>query len=44
MTIFKLLKKPLTKEREEKIQTVGFMTLMGLIIVVTIVDVGKIIG
>jgi regulator of sigma E protease len=41
MTIFRLLKKPLTKEREEKIQTVGFMVLMGLIIVVTIADVGK---
>ena len=44
MTIFKLLKKPLTKEREEKIQTVGFMALLGLIILVTIADVGKIIG
>lgn len=44
MTIFKLLKKPLTKEREEKIQTIGFVTLLGLIIVVTIADVGKIIG
>lgn len=42
MTIFRLLKKPLTKEREEKIQTIGFMILMGLIIVVTIADVGKI--
>lgn len=44
MTIFKLLKKPLTKEREEKIQTVGFMALLGLILVVTIADVSKIIG
>lgn len=41
MTLFKLLKKPLTKEREEKIQTVGFVALLGLIIVVTIADVGK---
>ncbi len=41
MTIFRLLKKPLTKEREEKIQTVGFMILMGLIVVVTIADVSK---
>lgn len=41
MTLFRLLKKPLTKEREEKIQTAGFMILMGLIIVVTIADVGK---
>lgn len=44
MTLFKLLKKPLTKEREEKIQTVGFIALLGLIIVVTIADVSKIIG
>lgn len=44
MTIFKLLKKPLTKEREEKIQTVGFMALLVLIVVVTFADVGKIIG
>ena len=44
MTAFKLLKKPLTKEREEKIQTVGFVALMGLIVLVTIADVGKLIG
>lgn len=43
MAIFRLLKKPLTKEREEKIQTVGFLTLMALIVLVTIVDVSKII-
>jgi membrane-associated protease RseP (regulator of RpoE activity) len=43
MTIFRVLKKPLTKEREEKIQTVGFMVLMALIIVVTVADVGKLI-
>lgn len=41
MTIFKLLKKKLTKEREEKIQTAGFLTLMGLIVLVTIGDVTK---
>ena len=44
MTVFKLLRKPLTKEREEKIQTIGFVALLGLIIVVTIADVGKIIN
>ena len=44
MTAFKLLKKPLTKEREEKIQTVGFVALMGLIVLVTIADVGKLIS
>lgn len=41
MVIFRLLKKPLTKDIEEKIQTVGFMLLMGLIIIVTVADVGK---
>jgi regulator of sigma E protease len=41
MALFRLLKKPLTKDIEEKIQTVGFMILMGLIVVVTIADVGK---
>lgn len=43
MTIFKLIKKPLTKDREEKIQAVGFMALMALIVLVTIADVSKII-
>lgn len=42
--VFKLAKKPLTKEREERIQGIGFMILMGLIIVVTIADVGKLFG
>jgi regulator of sigma E protease len=41
MTIFKLLKKPLTKEREEAIQATGFFVLMGLVILVTWADVGK---
>lgn len=41
MALFRLLKKPLTKEIEEKIQTAGFLVLMGLIIIVTIADVGK---
>jgi regulator of sigma E protease len=41
MTLFRLLNRPLTKEREEKIQTAGFLILMGLIVVVTIADVGK---
>jgi len=43
MTAFKLLRKPLTKEREEKIQTVGFLLLMGLVVLVTVADVSKII-
>lgn len=44
MTIYKLRKKPLTKEKEEQIQGIGFMVLIGLILVVTILDVGKILG
>lgn len=44
MTVFRLMKKPLTKEREEKIQSIGFMVLLGLILVVTIADVGKLVG
>jgi regulator of sigma E protease len=39
--IFRLSHKKLTKEREEKIQMVGFSILMGLVILVTIVDVTR---
>jgi regulator of sigma E protease len=41
LVLFRLLKKKLTKEREEKIQTIGFSILMGLIVLVTIADVAK---
>lgn len=41
MAVFRVLKKPLTKEREESIQAVGFLTLMALVVVVTILDVTK---
>lgn len=41
MALFRLIKKPLTKDREEKIQATGFMILMLLVIVVTIADVRK---
>ncbi len=41
MTLYKLRKKKLTKEREEKIQAIGFTALMVLILVVTIGDVAK---
>ena len=41
MTIFRLLKKKLTKEREERIQGIGFLILMALIIAVTFGDVSK---
>lgn len=41
MVVFRLLRKPLTKEREESIQATGFLILMALIVVVTFSDVGK---
>ena len=41
MAIFRIIKKPLTKEREEAIQATGFMVLMALIVIVTVLDVGK---
>ena len=41
MVLFRLLKKRLTKEREEKIQSTGFAILMFLVIVITITDVTK---
>lgn len=41
MAIFRLIKKPLTKEREETIQGTGFLVLLGLILLVTISDIGK---
>ena len=41
MTIYRLRKKELTKEREEKIQGTGFLVLMILVIVVTVADVSK---
>ncbi|MEI6053785.1 MAG: M50 family metallopeptidase [Candidatus Saccharibacteria bacterium] len=42
MALFKITKKSLTFEREEKIQAIGFYILMALIILVTITDVAKI--
>ncbi|HEU5121850.1 MAG TPA: site-2 protease family protein, partial [Candidatus Saccharimonadales bacterium] len=41
MAVFRLLKKPLTKEREERIQGTGFLILMLLVIVITVADVAK---
>ncbi len=41
LVLFRLLKKKLTQEREEKIQMIGFTVLMGLVILVTIADVTK---
>lgn len=39
--IFKLFRKPLTKEFEEKVNTIGFLSLMALILLITIVDVTR---
>lgn len=41
MALFRLFRKKLTKEREEKIQATGFIILMLLIVVVTFGDVSK---
>lgn len=43
MTIYKLRKKVLTKEREESIQGTGMFVLFGLIILITIADIGKVL-
>jgi regulator of sigma E protease len=43
MMVFRLMRKKLTREREEKIQAIGFMILIALVVLVTIADVGKII-
>ncbi len=42
--IFRGLKRPLTKEREESIQAAGFVALMLLVVLVTVVDVGRLTG
>jgi regulator of sigma E protease len=39
--LFKALKRPLTKEREERIQSIGFSVLMAIILLVTASDVAK---
>ena len=39
--LFRALKKPLSKELEERIHGTGFMVLMGLVVLVTIADVSK---
>lgn len=43
MTIYRVRNKVLTKEREENIQAVGMMILFGLMILITIADIGKVI-
>ncbi len=41
--LFKLLRRPLSKDREEKIHGTGFLALMALIVLVTVADVTKLI-
>lgn len=41
LLIFRALKKPLTKEREERIHGTGFLALMLLFVLITIVDVKR---
>ena len=41
--LFKTLKKPLTKAREEFIHGTGFVVLMGLFVLITIVDINRFI-
>lgn len=41
MAIFRLFRKPLTKDREEAIQSIGFLLLMALMILVTWNDITK---
>ena len=39
--LYRAMKKPLSKDMEEKIHGTGFMVLMGLVVLVTIADVSK---
>jgi len=39
--LFKVMKKPLTKDLEERIHGAGFMILLGLIVLITVADVLK---
>lgn len=41
--IFRAIKKPLTKDLEEKIHGTGFFILIGLFILITYIDVGRIL-
>lgn len=40
--LFRVLKKPLTKEREEAIQNTGFLALIMLLVLITVIDVGRV--
>lgn len=42
--LFRLMKKPLTEELEAKINGIGMIVLLGLVVLVTIADIGKLKG
>ncbi len=42
--LYRVLKRPLTPDREQQIHGYGFMALMGLFVLITVADVGKIVG
>lgn len=42
--VYRVLRRPLTAHREEVVNGVGFMILMGLFVLITVADVGKIIN
>lgn len=41
MALYKIRRKTLTKEKEEKIQGIGMAVLIALVVVITITDIGK---
>ena len=44
IAIYKLLKKKLTKETEEKIVSRAFMVILAIALIVTILDITRIVG
>lgn len=41
MTVFRLMKKPLTEEIESHINAIGFLLMMGLVILITFLDIKR---
>lgn len=42
MTLFRLLRKPLTREKEENIQATGMLVLLGLVVLIMFADIAKV--
>lgn len=42
--LFRIIRKPLTKDVEETIHGIGFLVLLGLIVLITITDIGNLTG